>query len=103
MPSTSTLDTPITRQAVDGIGRAADQLHERVAPTAVRLASQAEDLAQRSVDALRDGSQRLRERASDATDRGVRYVQEEPIKAVLIAAAVGAAVTLVASLVSRRG
>lgn len=111
MPTTSTLHTPIARQAIDGIDRAGQaaedavrQAHERVTPAAVRLASQAEDLAQRGLDVMRDGSQRLRERASDATDRGVRYVQEEPIKAVLIAAAAGAALTVIAQLfVGRRG
>lgn len=77
-------------------------VRDRVLPGAARLATQAEDLAHRGVGAVRHGSQQLRERAHDASDRGINYVREEPVKAVLIAAAAGAAVMLLANLLSQR-
>lgn len=72
------------------------------AHAAVRLAGQAEDLAIRGIDAVRDSARQLRSRAADATDRGVQYVQEEPVKAVLIAAAAGAMVMALATWAGSR-
>ena len=43
------------------------------------------------MEAVRDTSQQLRERALQAQDMTVAYVKDEPIKAMLIAAATGAA------------
>lgn len=75
---------------------------QEAAHAAVRLAGQAEDLAVRGLDAVRDGAQHLRSRAADATDRGVQYVQEEPVKAVMIAAAAGAALMVLAQWATSR-
>lgn len=55
----------------------------------------------RGVDALRDKSQRLRERASVVRDDTVNYIKVEPIKAMLMAAATGAAVMALLSMRSR--
>ncbi len=94
------------QQAADHLADSANQavngVRERVVPAAVRLANQAEDLAHRGVDAVRERTQQIRDRALDASDRGVRYVQEEPVKAVLIAAAAGAALMAVAQFLSHR-
>lgn len=86
-------------QFADGAEQALHSVRERVAPSAMRWASQAEELAHRGVSAVRESGEQLRERASAASDRGVQYVKDEPVKAVLIAAAVGA--LLVALLGSR--
>lgn len=88
-PSRSTLADSVEHFA-DGAEQALHNVRERVAPSAVRWASQAEDLAHRSVSAVREESEHLRERALAATDRGIQYVKDEPVKAVLIAAAAGA-------------
>lgn len=63
------------------------------------LAQKAEDMARRGVDVVRDSVTTLRTRAADTGVATVRYVQEEPVKAVLIAAAAGAALMGLASLV----
>jgi ElaB/YqjD/DUF883 family membrane-anchored ribosome-binding protein len=92
------------RVANDALDRLSDQVHhahDESAPRLVRMAEQAETLARRGVDALRDRSHQLRVRASDASDHTLAYIREEPMKSVLIAAAAGAAVAALASYMSR--
>lgn len=57
-------------------------------------ADQAKALAQR-------GSAAVREQAQKASESTVAYIQEKPVKAVMIAAATGAALTLVIGMLSR--
>jgi len=71
-------------------------------PRLMRLAEQAESLARRGADALRDGSQQLRAKAGEASEQTAGYIRDEPFKAVLIAAAVGAALMGLAALLGRR-
>lgn len=63
-------------------------------PLLNRAAEQAKAFAQRSGTVIREQAQK----ASDST---VAYIQEQPVKSVLIAAATGAAVTLAIGLLSR--
>lgn len=85
-------------QFANGAEHAVHNLRDRVTPTAVRLASQAEDLAHRSLDVVRERSGLLRERAVLAGERSTQYVKDQPVKAVLIAAAAGALIAAVLSL-----
>lgn len=92
-------------QASSGLQRARD----RVAPMVSQLAGQAESLARRSMDAVRDTgyevrhrAARARDRAGEMTDRTAGYVRDEPLKAILIAAAAGAAVMALVSLLGSR-
>lgn len=79
----------------------AHQLADRAKPVIDRLAKQAETLARRGIDSARDSSQQLRDRAARATDSTVNYIKDEPVKAMLIAAATGAALMALVSLLSR--
>lgn len=72
-------------------------------PTISRFANDADQLRQRSVDALRNASFQVRESALRASDNTVAYIRDEPVKSVLIAAAVGAASMALLSAVSRAG
>ncbi len=72
-----------------------------VGPMVDRVTDQASSIAQRGMDALSDTSRRIRDKALDASDTTVRYIQTEPYKAVLIAAATGAALMALISLASR--
>ena len=71
------------------------------APLLNRANVRAIALARRGVDAVRGSSQLMRERAPRASDRTVNYVKDEPVKSVLIAAAAGAALFALASLLAR--
>lgn len=62
---------------------------------------QASDLAQRVVEAVRESSQQLQHKAARASDSTVKYIRNEPVKSVLIAAAAGAALMALANLLLR--
>lgn len=68
-----------------------------------RITIEGERLVRRGVDAVKDRSQQLREQAQRASDTTVGYVKDEPLKALLIAAAVGAALMALITIGSRTG
>jgi ElaB/YqjD/DUF883 family membrane-anchored ribosome-binding protein len=79
-----------TDQAFDRLSDKVDEVRDKAGPMLNRVTSQAEAAARRGMEAVRDTSQQLRERAAQAQDMTVAYVKDEPIKAMLIAAATGA-------------
>ena len=88
-------------EALDSLSQAVNDARHGVAPTIQRLTSQAEQVLRRSVDAMRDSSLQLRNRADQVSTSTINYIRDEPGKALLIAAVVGAAVIALASLASR--
>ena len=54
------------------------------------LAARTQGLARRGADLWREGSHRLREQARHAADSTLVHIRHEPLKAVLIAGAIGA-------------
>jgi len=54
-----------------------------------RTSEKASTLAHRGLDAVRGGSQHLRESAQHASNSTVSYIRHEPVKSVLFAAAAG--------------
>jgi len=90
--------------ANDGIGSLSDTLkdiRQQAAPMLNRTTEQASELAQRGVDSVLDTSHQLKEKALRASHNSVNYIKEEPVKSMLIAAATGAALMALVSLVSR--
>lgn len=65
---------------------------------AVRATQQA---ASGAVNSVRDTSHLLRVKAEHASDATANYIKEEPLKAVLIGAAAGAALLALVSLMAR--
>ena len=65
-------------------------LADKAAPFASRVAGQAQALGKQGVDKANDIAQQARKTASQATDSILSYTQENPVKALLIAAASGA-------------
>lgn len=59
------------------------------------LATRAQDLAERSINFWADNSHKARRQFQTATDATTRYVSEQPGRAVLIAAATGAAIATI--------
>lgn len=100
-----TAQADIAHRRVDEVIRngqeAAHHAVDRLADGAERLASKTDRLAQRSAEALREGSQHLRERARHATDSTIVHIRQEPLKAVLIAGVVGAALGVLFSVMGR--
>jgi ElaB/YqjD/DUF883 family membrane-anchored ribosome-binding protein len=92
------------RLAQEGASRVADGMSEVRAQTGTafkHLAHDTELLAQHSKEALRESVEQLRERSLRTRDSAATYIQREPIKSVLIAAAVGAAVMGLLTVFSR--
>ena len=79
-----------THQAIDRAAAAADLAGE-----------QALGAAHRGVSALRDTSQQLADRAHRASESTVTYIRDEPVKALLIAAAAGATLMALMNLATR--
>jgi ElaB/YqjD/DUF883 family membrane-anchored ribosome-binding protein len=86
--------------AVDGIATA----YTEAQPLLARIGRQARGYAQDGVAAMRQAAGDVRDRGSRAVDSTRGYVRDEPLKSLLIAAAVGAAVIGLVELVRvRRG
>lgn len=73
----------------------------QAAPLLDRATEQANTLAQRGLHAVQDSALQLREKAAHSGEVTVRYIQNDPVKAVLIAAATGAALMALVGLMSR--
>lgn len=92
------------RAAQQGLDRMADGLVDARAQTGAalkQLAHDTESLTHRGMEAVREGTHQLREKSMHVKDATANYIQHEPVKSVLIAAAVGAALMGLVALFSR--
>ncbi len=87
--------------ALDGLAGTVQDVRQQVTPMINRATEQASALAQRGMDAVRDTSQQVRERAVRVSDGTVGYIRDEPVKSVLIAAATGAVLMALVGLMGR--
>lgn len=78
------------------------ELRGSVDPVVDMMASKAQKLARQSLDLAAEAKDRARQSASRAADITQRYVAEQPLRSVLIAAAVGASVALLISVLRSR-
>ncbi len=93
----------LANQTLDGLSSSVHQMQDAAVPAINRAAAQVGDFAQRGLDAARDSTQQVRDRASQLSASTVDYIKDEPVKAVLIAAATGAALMALLSMVRRSG
>jgi ElaB/YqjD/DUF883 family membrane-anchored ribosome-binding protein len=91
-----------TDHALDALSGGMESMAHRAPEMGRRLGAQVESLAQRGIDQVRDTSAQVRDRVTVAGERTVSRIQDEPIKAVLIAAAAGAAFTVLLGLWNSR-
>jgi ElaB/YqjD/DUF883 family membrane-anchored ribosome-binding protein len=90
-----------TNSALDNLSTSVESARTQVTPMINRASEQASAMAQRGIEAVRNGSQQVRDKAVHATDVTADYIKNDPIKAVLIAAATGAALMALVGLLSR--
>jgi ElaB/YqjD/DUF883 family membrane-anchored ribosome-binding protein len=76
-------------------------LADAAGPLMDSASEQATELAQRVVEAVRESSQQLQDKAARASDVTVKYVRDEPVKSLLIAAATSAALMALVNLMIR--
>ena len=79
----------------------AQELGSNTAPMLDKMTDQAQKLIQQGRDVVQDTTQRVREKATDISDTAISYTKDEPLKAVLISAAVGALLMSMILLMSR--
>ena len=91
----------VANETLTGLSDKVHDIKDQAVPVLNRVATQAEALARRSVEAMRDSSQQLRDKAARASDSTIGYIKDEPLKAILIAAATGAALMALISLMTR--
>lgn len=92
------------RSAQQGLDRMSNGLNgaSSQSGTAIKqFATDSEAMAHRGMDAVREGAHQLREKSMHVKDATATYIQHEPVKSVLIAAAVGAALMGLVALFSR--
>ncbi|MES2979648.1 MAG: hypothetical protein V4731_14585 [Pseudomonadota bacterium] len=84
-----------TNKAFDTAESKLHDLRQSVDPMVDMLATKAQKLARQSMDLASEARQKAQESLSRYSDVTTRYVSEQPMRSVLIAAAVGAAVALI--------
>ena len=92
----------LASEALDTLSDKVQEVKDEAMPVLNRVAAKAEELARRSADAVRDRSADIKERATRASDATLGYIKDEPVKAILIAAATGAALMALLTLLNRR-
>ena len=91
--------------ANDALDRAESKVRElrgQVDPMVDMLTAKAQKLARQSLDMASEARQRAQQSLSQASAATGRYVAEQPLRSVLIAAAVGAAVAMLISATRHR-
>ena len=78
-----------------------DGLREGVPSAISRATAQAEDLTRRGIERARQATATVRDQATRVSDQTVGYIKDEPVKAVLAAAAVGAVAALLIGWLGR--
>lgn len=89
------------QDALNSVQDGVDQLREAIPSAFARAAAQVEALTRQGLERARQASAEVRGQVNQAGDRTVAYIKDEPVKAVLIAAAAGAALVGLMGLLSR--
>lgn len=93
----------VANDAFDKMSNKVDNLHDQAMPLIDRWSDKARDTASRGADVVKDKSAKLKQQAAVAQDNTVGYIREEPMKSMLMAAATGAVLMAVFTLVIRSG
>lgn len=88
--------------ALDTLHDKVDALHDLLPGVFGRAAARVDDLTRRGMDRARQTGMDVRDRVGHGRDVTVAYVKDEPVKSILIAAAAGAALVMVAGMLTRR-
>lgn len=91
-----------TGDVADEVESGIDTLRQKVPQAISNAAAQVGDAARRGVERARDAGAAVRDQAVHAGDQTVAYIKDEPVKSVLIAAAAGAFVTMLLTLMTSR-
>lgn len=87
--------------ALDTLQDGVDQLRQDTPGALGRIAAQVDELTRRSIAQARQTSADLRDGVDRGTERTVGYIHDQPVKAMLIAAATGAALAALVGMLAR--
>lgn len=90
----------VASDALETLTDALQDLRHQATPLAERTEAQVSAFTQRGLNSVRETSHQLRVKAEHASESTVAYIKHDPVKSVLIAAATGAALMALISLVS---
>lgn len=90
------------QNAVNAAGEKVRDLQRDAEPGVEQLAARVQQAVQRGLDAASTTSARAQRRIEQAADVTGRYISDQPVRSVLLAAAAGAAITALIVLASRR-
>jgi len=85
-------------EALDSLSSAVEDARRKSGPMLDEAGDRVASLADQGAEALRGTTHAVRERARHASDATLDYIRNEPLKAVLIAAATGAVLMALISL-----
>lgn len=91
----------VANEALDTLSGTANDLRGQAGDLLNRTSGQAGAALQQGADSVRESARQLRQKARHASDTTVRYIRDEPVKAMLIAAATGAALMAMVALMGR--
>lgn len=86
--------------ALDSLSGSVQGIRNQAGPLLANVTGQANALLHSGRDAVRNATHQVTDAAAHARDGAVSYVKEEPVKALLIAAATGAALMALVSMMS---
>ncbi|MDB5829656.1 MAG: hypothetical protein JWQ73_3876 [Variovorax sp.] len=90
------------QNAVNAAGEKVRDMKRDFEPSVEQLAARVQQAVQRGLDAASTTSARAQRRIEQAADVTGRYISDQPVRSVLVAAAAGAAITALIVLASRR-
>lgn len=91
------------QNAVNAAGEKVRDMRREVEPTVEQLAARVQQAVQRGIDAASNSSARAQRRLEQAADVTGKYISDQPVRSVLVAAAAGAAIAALLVLATRRG
>ena len=91
----------VLNDAINNVTNSVHELQHQVKPLLGRAGDQVSSLAHNGIEHVLDTSRQMRDQAVIASRRSAKYVKDEPVKSVLIAAAIGVAVFALISLFDR--
>lgn len=91
----------VANEALITLTDAMQDLRHKATPLMERASDSIRGMAHHSMDSVRETSHQLRVKAEHASENTVNYIKHEPVKSVLIAAATGATLMALITLVSR--
>lgn len=95
-----TAQQSLSQAASSAVGKV-DLLRDEAGPALEKGARKAQEVGQKGMDTVADASRQLRDRALETSDAAVAYAKDEPVKALLIAAAAGALLMGLLSMMMR--